>query len=259
MKWPVHHNPEVWLALGLGMILGCGADPPEPDRQIAPPQPEHASQARIPDDWRTKEFGIGVVAHPGEYDDDFAGAILTEPNSTADTAATYGNREFCYADRAACVFLYDRTVEYDYEIAGWAILDFNADSSWAFVSMDPFEQDSIATGWVPLGDEGRAILWSDLLPDNWLFFIWPDSIEFFAGAGGEQAVPVNLSPVANERQFDYSMRPLSVDGQWLQVEVLTPSPMCRLPDEVAVETDTAWIRYLTPQLRPRAFFYTRGC
>lgn len=259
MESPIQRHPGVALALGLGLIVGCGAEPPKPEGQIASPEPELTPQTRSPDDWRTKEYGIGVVAHPSASYDNFSGAILAEPHSTADTIATYGDRQFCYADRADCVFLYSRTVEYDYEIGGWAILDFNQDSSWARVSIDPFVQDSVSTGWVPLGDEGRTILWSDLLPSNWLFFIWPDSIAFFGSAGGQQEMPLILSPQPDERRFDYSMRPLAVEGQWLQVEVLTPSPMCLLPDEVRVQRDTAWIRYLTPELRPRAFFYTRGC
>lgn len=259
MEAAIHRHPGVWLAFGVVLILGCNADPPQPNAQIDRHRLDASTQTRSPDDWRTKEFGIGIVAHPGAHYDNLNGAILAEPSSTADTIATYGNREFCYADRSECVFLYDRTVEYDYEIGSWAILDFNSDSSWALVSIDPFVQDSVSTGWVPLGDEGRAILWSDLLLDNWLFFVWPDSIEFHTRTGGGQEMPLNLSPLPNERQFDYSMRPLAVDGQWLQVEVLTPSPMCRHPDEIAVQKDTAWIRYLTPELRPRVFFYTRGC
>jgi hypothetical protein len=59
-------------------------------------------------------------------------------------------------------------------------------------------------------------------------------------------------------RLDYIMKPLQVRDRWLQVELLTPSPMCVFP-EPEVTPDTVWIQYLGTDGRPRVFYYTRGC
>lgn len=217
------------------------------------PQPDRQS------DWRDREYGIGVVAYPISETDALSGVIRSRPSESADTVATFGGgRELCYTDRRDCLSLYDRTIEYDYEIAGWAILGFNPDTSWARVSLDPFGVDSVGKGWVSLERTGvRPLLWSDELPEHSLFFLWPDSIRFYGSPDSSRLRDLKLTSFPEPRRYDYVLRPMKRQGHWLQVEVFSPQGGCGIPD--SVEPDTAWIRYLSPTSRPRVFYYTRGC
>lgn len=209
-------------------------------------------------DWRNREYGIGVVTYPVADTDALSGIIRSGPSHSADTIATFTGRRLCYSDRPDCLLIYDRTIEYDYEIAGWAILSFNPDSSWARVSLDPFGVDSVSEGWVSLQPTGvRPLLWSEELPQHSLFFLWPDSVRFYASADSSHPRDLALAPLPEPRRYDYILRPLRSEGRWLQVEVFSPQGGCGIPD--SVEPDTAWIRYLDSTGRPRTFYYTRGC
>lgn len=227
----------------------------------APAVPADAPRDHTDRDWRAKEFGIGVVGYPRAESRGIRGVVYGQPSISADLIATFGDRELCYTDRRDCLFLFDRTIEYTYEIGSWAILGFDSDSSWARVSLDPFGVDSVSQGWVPMSSAGnRPILWSELLPTKWLFFLWPDSAQFYDDPSPDSPRAIELTPRSGPRKYDYSLIPLRVEGRWMEVEVASPSPtVCRSGEPPEVRRDTAWIPYLSLEGRPRTFFFTRGC
>jgi hypothetical protein len=190
------------------------------------------------------------------YRYDAQDVIRAGPSSSADTVAVLRRDSLCFPT-TGCEFSYGRMIEFDYEVPGWAILRFTADSSWVQVTLAPSDSSG-PTGWVALGDSVRPLLWSQVLPTKQLFFMRPTDIAFFRTRGDRSPVAKDLAKRPRSDELSYIMTPLETRGAWLKVELLTPSPMCEFPAPKTV-SDTLWIQHLTPERRPRVFWYTRGC
>ena len=109
--------------------------------------PSH-SQGR--DDWASREFGIGVVRYADMYHYEAEDIIYASPNDTSDTVAILKREDLCLTSNSVCVRSYERMIEFDYEVPGFAILGFTPDSGWAQVTLDPSDRLTPPTGWVRL-------------------------------------------------------------------------------------------------------------
>ena len=58
-------------------------------------------------------------------------------------------------------------------------------------------------------------------------------------------------------KYDYIMYPLKVDGDWMQVKIVTPSNNCG--EDKKVRKKIVWIKYLDKNKKPLVWFYPRGC
>lgn len=187
--------------------------------------------------------------------------IYSMPEINSEIVAILNKRELCFNSPIdTCMFSFGKMIEYDYEISGFAILSFNVDSSWVEVTLDPWDKLTAKTGWIYLRKPKTASkLWSEILPGKYpLFFINPDSIRYFTKPDYQNEVEINLEVFDNSNRLDYEMHPLVVEERWMKVEVITPSQYCKSkPPEPKV--DTLWIEYLSSNLRPKVFYYTRGC
>lgn len=209
-------------------------------------------------EWWDREFGIGVVRYAAMETYTAADVVRAAPSRTADTVAVLDADSLCFHGTRPCVRSYDRMIEFEYEIAGWAVLGLSPDSGWAHVTLAPGDSAG-PTGWVELrGEEVRVQLWSDILVAVPLFFLRPADIGFFGGPDSAASLSRTLARHPEYERVDYIMNPLERRGRWLRVELLSPSPMCVFP-EPNVVPDTVWIEYLRPDGRPRVFYYTRGC
>ena len=88
-----------------------------------------------------------------------------------------------------------------------------------------------------------------------MFFRPGITADFYAAPRGAR-YPVIL-PGGDEP--DYIMHPKQVRGEWMQVEVVTPSDYCADDDTMKGKKEVVWIRFLDPTHRPRVWYYTRGC
>jgi hypothetical protein len=184
--------------------------------------------------------------------------ILARPSSSADTVATLDGASLCFTHPRRCVRSFQRMVEFAYEIPGWAIVDFSADSTWVQVTLNPSEPPGVL-GWVRLRpDSVEALLWPVLLHRQRLFFLRAADIGFYSLPDGDSRVVRRLAKRPNSEELDYIMRPLEARGPWLRVQLFSPSNYCTWP-EIKVTPDTLWVQYLTSDLRPRVFYYSRGC
>ena len=147
-------------------------------------------------------------------------------------------------------------IEWTYEESGLPIDSVLPDRSWARVVYGATADNAPRTGWARLGDRVLVENWDVILPQQNLFFRPPENLAFHDSPGG---APVELEIARGDTPdgLDYGMRPLRIQGDWMQVAVTTPSNYCFDPPEV--RTDTVWIRYLDDRKRPRVWFYTRGC
>jgi len=213
------------------------------------------------EEYWAREYGVGIVAYEDMPNYSCVDTIYAKPNLNSEIVAVLNNRELCFnAPKDTCVFSFGQMIEYSYEIPGFAILSFNVDSSWAKVTLDPWDKLTSKTGWIHVKKLKTApILWSDIIPrKNPLFFINPDSIRLFTKPDYNYEVEIILEVYDNSDRLDYEMHPLVVEGRWMKVEVLTPSQYCKSkPPESKV--DTLWIEYLSKSLRPKVFYYTRVC
>ena len=144
---------------------------------------------------------------------------------------------------------------FGYEEIGLPALEVRGDG-WVRVLVAVAADGATVEGWAR-PDEGstRLLAWPDLLPGQPLWFLGEPAFHDAPG-GAERAIP--LAPGSGGTPpADYILWPLEVRGPWLRVEVVTPSDYCF--DPAAPRRDTAWVRYLDPDGRPRTWFFTRGC
>src|SRR5947199_977657 len=114
--------------------------------------------------WEDREYGIGVVKYMAMYRYAARDVILATPSFAADTVATLARDSLCFRRPPVCVRSYDRMIEFDYEVPGWAILRFSTDSAWVKVTLAP-SQPSGPVGLVRLRpDTAIPLLWSQVLP-----------------------------------------------------------------------------------------------
>lgn len=248
--------------------LACEEDAPRPARSERPATVDSApavndAPAAVPATppserpWWDREYGVGVVRYAAMERYEAEDVIRAAPSVDSDTVAILRRDSLCFA-KDNCVRSYERMIEYDYEIPGWAILAFTPDSTWARVTLAPYDSAG-PTGWVAVRrDSVEALLWSRVMWEKPLFFLRPDDIAFYDAPVETARVTRTLVRHPNSDRLNYIMNPLEVRGHWLRVELLTPSPMCEFP-EPKVTPDTVWIRYLRTDGRPRVFYYTRGC
>ena len=225
---------------------------------IADDSEQTISKKSVSEGW-DREYGIGVIKNDDMYSYTATDTIFTEPNVNSKIKAILDSRSLIFAD-GKNVFSYKRMIEFDYEVPGFAILNINNDTSWAEVTLDPYSLLDPPTGWINLNKVGTSlIMWSDLLASkNYLFFLNPVNIQFFSNPNEINTKSVKLEKFNNSDKFDYIMKPLSRNGNWLKIELLTPSPYCK-SDEIDVTPVILWIKYLRKNQRPNVFFYTRGC
>lgn len=212
----------------------------------------HASE------WWQREFGIGVIKYNDMSTYVTIDTIFSDPTVHSKIKAILNGRDLTFSNGER-VFAFKRMIEYAYEIPGWAILTINNDSSWAKVTLDPYNLTDPQTGWINLRKENNSIiLWSNLLPSKWLFFLDKNRIKFFEAPDSEKEVSVQLEQFKNSDKVDYIMEPLERNGNWLKVKLFTPSPYCK-SENVNVTPIILWIKFLKNNQRPNVFFYARGC
>lgn len=208
--------------------------------------------------WEDREYGIGVVKYAAMYSFAAQDVIFAAPAPNADTVATLRGDTLCLAQSGACVRAYDRMIEFEYEVPGWAILEFSEDSAWVKVTLAPADPPG-PLGWVHLRpDSVEALRWSEILPGHPLFFLRASDIAFYRKADRTSRIDRPLVRDPESNRLNYIMNPIAARGRWLQVEVVSPSTMCESPTPQVIP-DTLWIEYLTTTRRPRVFYYTRGC
>ncbi len=209
-------------------------------------------------EWWQREFGIGVIKYNDMSTYRTVDTVFTESNVHSKIKAVLNGRNLTFLNGKK-VSSFKRMIEYDYEIPGWAILSFNKDSSWANVTLDPYNLIDPQTGWINLKKENNSfILWSNLLPLKRLFFLDKNKMEFFKTPDSKKMVSVQFTQFKNSGEVDYIMKPLERKGNWVKVELYTPSPFCKSED-LDVKPKILWIKFLKNNQRPNVFFYTRGC
>ena len=247
------------VSLLLVLVACRGERPRDPTTvaraPVAPsPAPVPTAQSSI-EAWQGREYGIGVIRYAAMDRYQAVDVIRAGPSQRSDTVAVLRRDSLCFTP-TRCVRSYEQMIEFDYEIPGWALLGFNADSTWARITLSPADSAG-PRGWVALmPDSVEALLWPSILADKPLFFLKPAFVGFYATP--DTATPVN---VPQERLSDpgrYMMTPITRQGDWLRVELRLSTYPCgdTEPDE---HPDTLWIRFLTEHERPRVFFFTRGC
>jgi len=210
------------------------------------------------------DVGIGFVRilpspdrPPGEAPPDTLW-LLSEPQPDAEPVARVHHREYRLVVETVEAGLEDGALEVAYEERALPLLEGGPDDRWVRVSFALDSMGRSRTGWLDAQDPrlGRAYWPTWLEQKETLFFLDPDSIAFFTAPDGVR-IELPLEPTLGSQRFDYSIYPLSTDGRWMEVRVVSPSDHCSDPDSPAVTR--AWLRYLSPEARPRVWYATRGC
>lgn len=144
-------------------------------------------------------------------------------------------------------------MEFTYEESGLPVDSILPDRVRVLLGWDG--EQRMRRAWVRLDSTVELRRWSQWLLESPLFFRPGVPADFFAAPRGAR-YPVIL-PGGDEP--DYIMHPRQVRGEWMQVEVVTPSDYCVEEDTVRRRKETVWIRYLDAQKRPKVWYYTRGC
>jgi hypothetical protein len=101
----------------------------------------------------------------------------------------------------------------------------------------------------------KYLTWRELLPKKFLFFQSVSDIQFFDSPNGKRQ-EFELAQLEHQK-YDYIMKPITTEGNWMKVEIVTPSDNCHFP-EIIVKA-IFWIKYLDDNGRPLVWYFTRGC
>ena len=153
----------------------------------------------------------------------------------------------------APIALRPNILEISYEESGLPVDSIAPDRVRVLLGWD--DEDRMRRAWVRLDSTVELQRWGAVLAQSPLFFRPGVSADFFAAPRGAR-YPVVL-PGGEEP--DYIMHPKRVSGQWMQVEVVTPSDYCADEEGPRRRKETVWIRFLDQLSRPRVWYYTRGC
>lgn len=155
---------------------------------------------------------------------------------------------------AAAERLRPNVFEYGYEVMGVAIDSLTARGTWARVILGFDRRDAPYRGWVSLDSTHVSyLLWKKELARRDVYFILDHEPRFFLRPGGSEL------DLGIRKGQSHVMHPIEARGPWLKVRVAQPADICVLPHEVNSKITDAWIRYLTPEGRPRVWYGTRGC
>lgn len=164
-----------------------------------------------------------------------------------------GNGQTTYSVQAENVKT-DNLIEFEYEKLGLPLRGIS--DNWLNVIYGYDKSGKALTGWIEQkGGTTDYFLWKDYLKSAMLFFESTDRIEFFDKPEGMKA-EFKLQPSQNLK-YDYIMKPVELNGNWMKVEVTTPSNYCNTPE--VKETKVFWIKYLDQNGRPLVWYFTRGC
>lgn len=146
--------------------------------------------------------------------------------------------------------------EFDYETFGLPIVSIK--NNWVEVIIGFDSRENQINGFAEIQNGHASIhLWADfLLTKDLIFDYWNDvPIAFYDSPNGDQ-VYFGLEP-SNQMDYDYIMRAVERQGNWMKVKVTTPSDNCIQREYKIVKE--FWIQYLAPDYRPQVFYFPRGC
>ena len=144
-------------------------------------------------------------------------------------------------------------MEFTYEESGLPVDSILPDKVRVLLGWDG--EQRMRRAWVRLDSTIELRKWPQWLAETPVFFRPGVQADFYAAPRGAR-YPVIL-PGGDEP--DYIMHPKQVRGEWMQVEVVTPSDYCADDETLRVKREVVWIRFLDATHRPRVWYYTRGC
>lgn len=148
----------------------------------------------------------------------------------------------------------DNLTEYKYETLGLPFCETRG--NWVNVIYGYDVSGKVLTGWIEQKNGVTDhLIWREYLKSAMLFFEQTDKISFFDSPNGVN-IDFKLQP-SPYLVFDYIMKPMDTSGNWMKVEVTTPSDYCNMPKDKV--TRVFWIKYLDQNGRPLVWYFTRGC
>jgi len=222
-------------------------------------------------DWADREYGVGLVGVrvlPDQPPGTLSGESLvfySSPSEESPKAAVLHGDSLKFTTGRSVSFFYESALEYAYEDAGFPILEFTRDSSWIKVSLNCWDTENRTTGWVRSSTKGIQVLsWTEIISQREVFFfLKSELIHFFTGP--DPATEVQIQLASQYSRPNYSVYRKRIQGEWMLVELETPSSYCYSEEEVVEmfgvkpKKRTVWIRFLDERRRPTIFYNTRGC
>ncbi len=206
----------------------------------------------------SKDKGIGILSFNSDLKGTIQANIYEKKASKAKLLGSFiqqndtdGHGDFRVQSK---LLQTDSFVEFDYEIRGLPITEVS--DKWLKVIYGYDKLGRTLLGWIE-HRKGitRYLLWKDFLKEQDVFFESADQISFYDKPNGTR-VEFKLEP-SKYLVYDYIMKPIEASGNWMKVEVITPSNICASP--INVRKEIFWIKYLNEYGRPLLWYFTRGC
>ncbi len=141
---------------------------------------------------------------------------------------------------------------------GFPIIGFSPDSSWIKISLDCRNRISPVTGWVSRRTRWLELaLWGDWFRKGMpVYFRQPQWNAFYSQP--DTALEVKPVLVVRDSMPDYCMRVVKTVGDWMEVDLQTPSTFELSPEEIARQntaTYRVWIRYFGRESGLRIWYF----
>jgi hypothetical protein len=142
----------------------------------------------------------------------------------------------------------ERTIEVIHnDEYGFPILGFSSDSQWVKISLDCKTKINPPVGWVFRYSKWRTILlWHEYFHKGYpIRFRKKDWIAFYSEPDTTMRITPHL--VGGYSSPDYSMRVRETQGDWMKVDLETPSTFMHSPKDVAhsnIIRISVWIQFM---------------
>ncbi|MEM7549396.1 MAG: hypothetical protein AAF363_06975 [Bacteroidota bacterium] len=150
----------------------------------------------------------------------------------------------------------DAVFEFGYESFGLPILESYDEYVMVLYGYDLNGKELV--GYIPTDTINYGYrIWNKFFLEGTPIFLNRDlPLQFFdKKKGKELSIEVKTINDGTGRK-NYIMYPLSIEGEWMKVKLVTPSDYCEETESNSLEV---WIKYLDTDCKLRVWYYVRGC
>lgn len=205
--------------------------------------------------------GIGVVSVPassGSYDIPALAEPMEGADQIASLVAEISSQSTVFSVEGDMI-AENALFEFAYEHPGLPVEAF--EGGWIKVRLGYNFSGNPITGWMENTLPLLVETWDTYLPDKATFLATCEKPVLYKLPEGEAFFPEVYflnDDINKTKRPNYRIEKIEVKGDWMKVQLITPSDLCGEALQGAAITE-GWIPFLLDDKSPAVWFYTRGC
>lgn len=240
----------IYIPVILGLLaLRCGTEPDMHD--------SYTAEYFCFDGYR----GIGVASVPNSSGS-YAITVFAQPNEDAIQLASLVAEISAYEKTfsvTGAAIVENALFEFAYEHFGLPVESIEGD--WIKVRLGKDASGNYLSGWISNVPPVLVEKWDTYLPARAAFLATCDAPVLYKSPNGKAFSPTvkyTYDNITKTKRPDYRIEYLEVNGDWLKVQFVTPSNLCKGVSQKTIITE-GWVPFLSNDKSPSVWFYPRGC